>query len=171
MKTLTQAILFAVAAVCGAAAASAAPPAAPPSPAGEAAGEARGLRAWWENPQVVERLNLTSEQQKRIQELVFRHTEKMIDLRAEKQRAQLDLSRLLDAEALNEGALDKAAETLDAAQCSIERAQTRLRIEIARILNREQRLALRELVRERGEQIRRTLRDTWRDRRQQPQQR
>lgn len=167
MKTLTKAILFAFAAVCGAAAASAAPP--PPPAAGEAAGDAQGLRAWWENPRVVERLNLSPEQQKRIQELVFRHTEKMIDLRAEKQRAQLDLSRLLDAETLNDGALDKAAEALDAAQCSIERAQTRLRIEIARVLNREQRLALRELVRERGEQIRRTLRDAWRDRRQQPQ--
>ena len=163
MKTMTRAILFAFAAVCGAAAALAAPPA----PATEAAAATPGIRAWWENPRVVERLNLAPDQQKRIQELVFRHTEKMIDLRAEKQRAQLDLSRLLDAEALNDGALDKAAEALDAAQCSVERAQTRLRIEIARVLSREQRRALRDLVRERGEEIRRTLRDAARDRRQQ----
>jgi len=163
MKTMTRAILFAFAAACGAAAALAAPPA----PATEAAAATPGIRAWWENPRVVERLNLAPDQQKRIQELVFRHTEKMIDLRAEKQRAQLDLSRLLDAEALNDGALDKAAEALDAAQCSVERAQTRLRIEIARVLSREQRRALRDLVRERGEEIRRTLRDAARDRRQQ----
>jgi Spy/CpxP family protein refolding chaperone len=117
-----------------------------------------GADEWWTNPRVAERLNLTAEQQKRIGDLAFQSGQKMIDLRADLQKARLGLTHLLGAEALDDAAIDKTVDQLQNAECGLQRARIRLRVDIARVLDRDQRLALRDIVRERFAGVRERLR-------------
>lgn len=110
-----------------------------------------GMRSWWNNPRVVEKLQLTPDQQKQIEDLAYRSGQRLIDLRADRHKAQLDLSHLLSAETLDTGAVDKAVERVAEVGCAIEREQLKLRADIARVLTKEQRVQvanLRETIRE-----------------------
>jgi len=108
-----------------------------------------GVEEWWANPRVAERLNLTEAQRSQIEELIYQNGQKLIDLRAECHKSRMNLNHLLGAETLDQGAIQKAADRLANAECAVHREQIRQRVDIAGVLDREQRLALRELVRER----------------------
>lgn len=110
-----------------------------------------GPGGWWTRPGVVERLDLTADQRTRIDEIVFKSGERMIELRAAREKAQLALAQKLSADTLDNAALDRIAEELAGAQCAIEREQLRTRIDIARVLDVEQRREMRELLHERRE--------------------
>jgi Spy/CpxP family protein refolding chaperone len=102
--------------------------------------------SWWSSPDVIERLGLKPDQRKRIEEAVFRSSERLVDLRAEKEKAHLEMGRQLVADTLDDAALEKSINRTAEAQCALEKAQIALRVDIARILTREQRIALRDLV-------------------------
>ena len=108
-----------------------------------------GVEEWWANPRVAERLNLTEAQRNQIEELIYQNGQKLIDLRAENHKARMNLNHLLGAETLDRGAIQKAVDRLANAECALHREQITLRAEIAGVLDRAQRIALRDLVRER----------------------
>lgn len=132
-------------------------PGLPPGPA-HGPGVERGLEPagpegagrWWTRPEVIERLKLTEEQQARIDAISLKHGEHMIDLRAAQQKAQLALAHRIDAGAVEGAAVDKLIDDVAGADCALDRARLQARIEIARVLDKEQRLALREIVGERA---------------------
>ena len=129
-------------------------------------GDPPAVEEWWANPRVAERLNLTDAQRKQIEELIYQNGQKLIDLRAENHKARMNLNHALAAETLDQSAVQKAADQLANAECAVHREQITQRIEIAGALTREQRLALRDLVRERigaGRQERQGRRGGWED--------
>ncbi len=130
-----------------------------PAARAEQPGDDDALGSWWTRPRIAERLNLTPQQRSRIDELVLRSGQRMIDARAAKQKAQLALAQQLNAEELDDRAIDRLAAQLADAQCALEREQVRVRIDIARVLDREQRLALRDVVLERRGNARERARD------------
>ena len=112
-------------------------------------GDPPPVEEWWANPRVAERLNLTEAQRNQIEELIYQNGQKLIDLRAENHKARMNLNHLLGAETLDRGAIQKAVDRLANAECALHREQITLRAEIAGVLDRAQRIALRDLVRER----------------------
>ena len=80
------------------------------------ASDGAGLGRWWSNPRVAERLGLTAEQKKRIQDIVFKSGERMVDMRAQKEKARLEMLRLLGADALDDA---RAARNRDGKRAGI----------------------------------------------------
>ena len=57
---------------------------------------------WWNNPKVVERLKLTDEQRKSMDDTLLEHRETLIDLRASLEKAELGLEPLMKDDQPNE---------------------------------------------------------------------
>lgn len=112
---------------------------------------APGEFLWWAEPRVGERLGLTPEQAKAIEQVVFASGQRTIDLRAALERARLELGRLLIAETITEKDAQAALARADEAECALVRERSRMRLEVARVLNREQRLKLSSLLGHRQE--------------------
>ncbi len=51
---------------------------------------------WWEDQRVVDRVGITGEQQSEIREVVYERARKMIDLKADVEKAGLDLAAAVD---------------------------------------------------------------------------
>jgi Spy/CpxP family protein refolding chaperone len=111
----------------------------PPVPESDGPGAGAG---WWKDTRIAQQLNLSSEQRKKIDERIYQSGQRMIDLRADAEKAQLQLSRLLAADVLDEGAVEKALEQVTGAHCALERERNLARVDIARFLTKEQRLTL-----------------------------
>lgn len=95
---------------------------------------------WWTMPRVIALLNLSPEQTKRIDEIQYQANGRTIDFKASLEKARLDVARLLQSDAIDDAALDRTVERLVQAQAAIYREETARRIEIARVLTREQRV-------------------------------
>ncbi len=124
---------------------------------GDDATPARG-RGWWNDARVIERVGLTDDQRKKIEERLYDSGQRMIDLRADADKAQLQLSKLLAAADLDDAAVTRAMEQVTGAHCAIERERNQTRVDVARLLTRDQRVALaRVLESKRGVEGRRPL--------------
>lgn len=97
---------------------------------------------WWTMPSMVERLGLSDKQVAAIDQIMFETQEKMIEVQAQVQRSQLRLGRLLEADTLDEAAIEAVLEQVSEAQCAVGALQIRARFEIAKQLDRSQRLQL-----------------------------
>src|SRR5258708_33927037 len=58
-------------------------------------GEMGGGKGWWNNPRIVERLKLTDDQRKGMDAIFLQHREKLVDLRANLQKAELPMEPLI----------------------------------------------------------------------------
>jgi len=116
-----------------------------PWPGGPGRG-GRGDFAWWDSPQIKTELGLTPEQQTAIETIVFDAGEKMIDIRAATERARLELTRALAADPIDEAAARKAIDGLVDAESAGARLRHTARFDIARILSKEQRMALMQAM-------------------------
>jgi len=141
--------------------AAAAPPTppAPPPPPGEdgyaadedddfgGGGHDDGDRLARHFPEVAERLGLSADQKKKVEDLFYASHQARIDIKARKAKAALEVKRLMGAEKLDEKALAKAIDTLIAAEGDLRRNQMGLLIEIRKVLTPaqwEQLAAMRE---------------------------
>jgi Spy/CpxP family protein refolding chaperone len=104
---------------------------------------------WWENPTLVERLKLTDEQQGVIRDKVFDHALKMIDLKANVERRELELSDRVERSDFDPGQVRNAFQALQQARQRLESEHFELLLAIRQILSPEQWQALQELREER----------------------
>jgi Spy/CpxP family protein refolding chaperone len=118
-------------------------------------GEERRARGrWWTNPQVIDRLGLTEGQVAKIDEIAFGKQQELIELRADKRSAQLEMQRLLASEEPDRAALESEIERLSRADCAISSLEIRARADIALVLDPQQRSALTRRFRRWEEQRR-----------------
>lgn len=93
---------------------------------------------WWNNPKVVEQLKLTDEQRKAFDGILLEHREKLIDLRANEEKAELEMDSLVNADQQDEarilGQIDKVAQ----ARAELEKANARFLLAIRNKLTPEQ---------------------------------
>ena len=70
----------------------------------------RGDRGrWWNNPKIVEKLKLTDDQRKAMDQIFQEHREKLVDLRANVEKAEIEMEPLVRADQPNEAAVLAAA--------------------------------------------------------------
>lgn len=103
---------------------------------------------WWTQKETADKLHLTPEVRQKLSDLHFRFKQKLIDLKAEERKAQNELSHLLEAEKLDEDAIQKASIRISTAHCTLQQEMVQFRVNVARLLTQEQRLTLRDLLRE-----------------------
>jgi Spy/CpxP family protein refolding chaperone len=93
---------------------------------------------WWNNPKVVERLKLTDEQRKAFDGILLEHREKLIDLRANVEKAELEMEPLVSADQANEARILSQIDKVAQARAELEKANARFLLAIRNKLTPEQ---------------------------------
>lgn len=123
---------------------------------------------WWENEKAVAELGLTPDQQVRLDRLSFEHRSRMIDLRADLEKAQLRLQELMDDPRFEERAALEQSDRVTAARSLVEKERAALLVKTRAVLTAEQwrkaKARLQEKRHERREGFREERREHRRDR-------
>lgn len=80
---------------------------------------------WWNNPKVIERLKLTDDQRKAFDAILLQHREKLIDLRANVEKAELEMEPLMRDDQPNEGKILAQIDKVAQARAELEKAHAR----------------------------------------------
>jgi Spy/CpxP family protein refolding chaperone len=93
---------------------------------------------WWRDPGLAQRLALTSDQQKRMDEIFQQHRLKLIDLNAALQKEETIMEPLVDAEQPDEAKILSQIDRVAQARAELEKANARMLLGIRRVLNQDQ---------------------------------
>jgi periplasmic protein CpxP/Spy len=80
---------------------------------------------WWNNPSVVEKLQLTEDQRKAMDGILQQHREQLIDLRANLEKAELALEPMMRDDQPNESAAFQQIDKVAQARAELEKANAR----------------------------------------------
>jgi len=101
--------------------------------------------AWWQRAEIAKKVGLTDEQKDKIQKLATARRKGMIKLRAELELLEVDLDPLLEAEKLDEGAINKLVNQMEAVRAKIGKNRIDMLIQIRKVLTRDQYLKLKQI--------------------------
>jgi Spy/CpxP family protein refolding chaperone len=93
---------------------------------------------WWNNPKVVERLKLTDEQRKTFDGILLEHREKLIDLRANVEKAELEMESLIGTDQPDEARILSQIDKVAQSRAELEKANARFLLAIRNKLTPEQ---------------------------------
>ena len=108
------------------------------SPMEKALGPLGAQGRWWNNPRIVERLKLTDVQRKEFDDIYLQHREKLIDLRASLQKAELALEPLVRDVQPNETKILAQIDKVAQARAELEKANAAFLLAIRGKLTAEQ---------------------------------
>jgi Spy/CpxP family protein refolding chaperone len=97
-------------------------------------GQEIGQGRWWRWPRLAERLQLTEGQRTQLDEKFYASRRHLIDLRAQVEREQLEVQRLLEREPLDDTAVLAQFKNLDAARAKLARERFAFIVEIRKIV-------------------------------------
>lgn len=107
------------------------------------------LGRWWNSPRMIERLKLTDAQRKAMDQIMYDHREKLIDLQANLQRAELAMEPLMSADQPDQAAMEAQIDKIVDARAALERADARFLLDIRMKLTPDQWKQLKDLRSER----------------------
>ena len=93
---------------------------------------------WWENPRVVSHIGLSDEQQAQIREIVFAYARRMIDLKADVDKAGLDLANTVDQQEFDPEPVRAAYAVFQTARHKLENERFEMLLEVRQVLSYEQ---------------------------------
>lgn len=103
----------------------------------------------WNDPVIIERLKLTDDQRKAMDAILLDHREKLIDMRANVEKAELGLQPLIQADQPNESAILAQIDKVAQARADLEKANARFLLALRAKLTPDQWKALQTLRAER----------------------
>jgi protein CpxP len=93
---------------------------------------------WWNNPNVIDRLKLTDDQRKTMDQILLDHRKDLIDKRATVEKAELDLDPLISADQPNESQILAQIDKVAQARADLEKANARFLLAIRSKLSPDQ---------------------------------
>jgi Spy/CpxP family protein refolding chaperone len=114
---------------------------------------------WWNNPDMIEKLKLTDDQRKAMDQILLDHRKDLIDKRGAVEKAELDLEPLMQDDQPTEGKVLAQIDKVAQARAELEKANARFLLAIRAKLSSEQ---WKQLKAARAERIEHR---EWRDRR------
>jgi len=93
---------------------------------------------WWDDPNTVQRLSLTADQRKRMDDVFQQHRLKLIDLHAAVQREETIMEPLVAADQPDENKIVAQIDKVAQARAELEKANARMLLAIRRVLTPEQ---------------------------------
>jgi Spy/CpxP family protein refolding chaperone len=93
---------------------------------------------WWHDPPMVQKLALTSDQQKKMDDIFQQHRLKLIDLTAALQREEVVMEPLVAAEQPDEPKILAQIDRVAQARAELEKANARMLLGIRRTLTQDQ---------------------------------
>jgi Spy/CpxP family protein refolding chaperone len=100
---------------------------------------------WWKTRRVIQQLQLSPEQQQKIDSIWMEDRKDLIDQKAEFDKSQLDLSELISKDAVDEAAALAAFDRMQAARRQLERQTFLMRIRIKNVLTQQQQQKLEQI--------------------------
>lgn len=85
---------------------------------------------WWNDPQMVQKLKLTDDQRKAMDAILLEHREKLIDMRANVEKAELGMEPLMHDDQPNEGKILAQIDRVAQARAELEKANARFLLAI-----------------------------------------
>ena len=111
----------------------------PHRPPFERAFHGRGeMGRWWNNPRIVAALKLTDEQRKAMDGILYAHREKLIDLQANLEKADLAMQPLMNADTPDQAAIEAQIDRVVAARAALEKANADFLLDIRMKLTPDQ---------------------------------
>ena len=93
---------------------------------------------WWNNPKIVDKLKLTDDQRKAMDEIFQQHREKLVDLRGNVEKAEIEMEPLVKADQPNEQAVLAQIDKVAQARAELEKANARFLFELRAKLTPDQ---------------------------------
>ena len=93
---------------------------------------------WWNNPNVVKQLTLTDDQRKAMDGIVQDHKMKLIDLRANLEKAEVTMGPMMKADTPDQKAIEAQIDKVVMARAELEKANARFLLDIRMQLKPEQ---------------------------------
>ena len=97
-----------------------------------------GMGRWWKNPQMVEKLGLTVDQQKKMDDIFQQHRLKLIEVTAAVEREEVILEPMMAADQPDEAKIVAQIDKVAQARAELEKANARMLLGIRRILTPDQ---------------------------------
>lgn len=121
----------------------------PPPPQANRPPMERALHAgprgrWWSNPEMVQKLSLTADQQKRMDDIFQQNRLKLIDLNAAVQREEVIMEPLVASDQPDEARIVAQIDKVAQARAELEKTNARFLLAIRRVLNADQWKKLKE---------------------------
>lgn len=98
----------------------------------------RAMRRWWNNPDMVEKLGVTADQKKKMEDIFQQHRLKLIDLNASLQKAEAILEPQVAADQPDEAKIVAQIDRVAQARAELEKANARMLLGIRQVLTPEQ---------------------------------
>jgi len=93
---------------------------------------------WWNNPEMAQKLGLTADQQKKMDEIFQQHRLKLIDLNASLQKEEAILEPLVESDQPEESKIVAQIDRVAQSRAELEKANARMLLGIRRVLNPDQ---------------------------------
>jgi len=98
----------------------------------------RGMWAWWNNGVATNQLNLSISQNQQIRGVVRQYRPRLIDIRAEVAKAEIDLETQFNHEPVDQAKANAAIEHLIAARGDLTRTLSQMGLKLRTLLTEEQ---------------------------------
>jgi Spy/CpxP family protein refolding chaperone len=98
----------------------------------------KGIYAWWNRPEIRRDLNLTPQQQKKIQGTMKEFRPHLNDVRAAVERAEVELQAQFDQDPVDEGRANQAIGRLIEARSDLTRTLSELSLKLRVVLTEKQ---------------------------------
>jgi Spy/CpxP family protein refolding chaperone len=103
------------------------------------------MGAWWKNSKTAEKLNLTDSQIKQLEDTFYQHRLKLVDIGAAMEKADMKLQQMLDADTVDESAVNSQVDQVLSARGQMEREFTTMNLNFRKILTPDQWKQLRAM--------------------------
>ena len=108
---------------------------------------------WWKNPRVASELGLSPDQSVEIEKIFVRTRPKLIDLRADLEKKQLDLQVAMDDKTADRSAVEKKIESVEIARAALQKTRALMLLDMKQVLKPDQWEHLVQKQQERLEQM------------------
>ena len=108
---------------------------------------------WWKNPRVATELGLSPDQSTEIEKIFVRTRPKLIDLRADLEKKQLDLQVAMDDKTADRSAVERKIETVETARAALQKTRALMILDMKQVLKPDQWEHLVQWQQERREQM------------------
>lgn len=93
---------------------------------------------WWDNPELAQKLNITDQQKKQMDDIFLQHRLKLIDLNANLEKQELLLHPLIEADQPDEAKILAQIDVVAQARADLEKANARMLFDIRKTLTADQ---------------------------------
>ena len=93
---------------------------------------------WWGNPELAQKLGITADQQKKMDEILQQHRLRLVDLHATLDKQELLLEPLVSSDQPDETKILAQIDKVAQARAELEKANARMLLQIRRVLTQDQ---------------------------------